>query len=188
MPGRTPKEAHDAFLTPLIQTLGCLTWEPIQRDEKPVDVGITKAIALGLPGSPVQLTGNLQDGSHPALFVGIEYVIVEDSDAARAAERFRIATRKYTQHVYNSLREDVLLYHWHPDTAHDGPHLHMGRTQLGGNPAIPADAHIPTARVAVESLVLFLIEELGVVPIHSTYSAIIRPHLANFVQHRNWHA
>jgi hypothetical protein len=175
-------------LTPLIQTLGCLTWEPLRRDEKPVEVGISKGISLGLPGAPVQLQGELQDGSQPSLFVGIEYVLVEDREAARAADRFRVSTRKYTHHLYNSLHEEVLLYHWHPDTAFEGPHLHVGRTQLGANPAVPSVAHIPTARVAVESLALFLIEELGVRPIHDTYSDIIRAHLTNFVQHRRWHA
>ena len=142
---------------------------------------------LGSPKSPVELDGELTDGSHAGLFVGIEYEIVENSGAA-AAMRFRVSTRKYTYHVTSSLGQEVLLYHWHPDRDFDGPHLHLGKEQFSANPAIPHDAHVPTARVALESLALFLIEEVGVRPVHSTYETIIGSHLDNFVANRNWHA
>lgn len=186
MPGRTEKQAHAAFVTPLREVLGCLTWRPLELDEKPIEVGVPKALSLGGPSAPVELDGTLPDGTQPALFVGMDYTIIEQTDVA-ADQRYRVTTDKYTYHLYSSLGEEVLLYHWHPDTAYTGPHLHVAQQQLSNNPNLRATMHVPTARLALESLALFLIDELGVTPLYPTYRQIIEGHLENFVAHRKWH-
>ncbi len=71
---------------------------------------------------------------------------------------------------------EVLSYHWHPDTySHvTTPHLHIGGGVAVWRPDL-AKAHIPTGMVTLDAVLLLAIEELAldVQPLRAEWRAIL---------------
>src|SRR2546427_10373337 len=80
---------------------------------------------------------------------------------------------------------DVLGYHWHPQErnaiAYPHLHLHHGAGTLQHN---LADAHLPTARIAIEDVIRCVITQQGVVPLRDDWEAILAETQAAFQQWR----
>jgi hypothetical protein len=86
---------------------------------------------------------------------------------------------------YRLSREDgaeMLSWHWHPQTGLHLPHLHVARGP------VPKAAHLPTARVSLESVIRLLVADLGVNPLRSDWSDVLTASEEPFVKHRRWHA
>jgi len=80
-----------------------------------------------------------------------------------------------------------LGYHWHP-TGHSDvtyPHLHLyaGAGTLHHN---LRKAHLPTARIAMEDVLRFVITQLRVIPLRGDWAVILTETQAAFEQWRLW--
>lgn len=79
-------------------------------------------------------------------------------------------------------------WHWHPSIqAYDFPHLHIDK----GMPDGLGKLHLPSGRVAIEQVMLFMIDDLGVSPAgkpdeRDTQVEILKATLERFKIHRTW--
>jgi hypothetical protein len=91
-------------------------------------------------------------------------------------------------HVVSDALTEVLLFHWHPNgkSTQQGPHLHVGSSQLTRSAVVSHKTHVPTGRVSLESVIELLISEFGVVPLRSDWQARLDESEQKFTQHRTW--
>ena len=183
MAGRTPPEAVNNFLAPLHRVLSCVTPEVISvgggyhRSDRPH--------VLFFQNNPVMLGRDRRF----ALKLIQQYRIVEGEEERGPG---KVSTVAY----YYTLRtpetpacpsQEVLGYHWHPQETHTltYPHLHLyqGAGALQHN---LIKAHLPTARIAIEDVVRFVITQLGVVPLRDDWEAILAETQDAFQQWRTW--
>lgn len=97
--------------------------------------------------------------------------------------QMRMSTRRYVYELSES-GSTLLGWHWHPASKRASqitwPHLHMPKASKY------AKAHVPTGRVALEDLLLFLINDMGAVPDRDNASAIIEETSQVHKAHRGW--
>jgi hypothetical protein len=78
-----------------------------------------------------------------------------------------------------------VAFHWHPENSGrvPWPHLHA----FGVHESVDLDRlHPPTGRVSIESVVRFLIEDLGVLPRRADWPAILERNEHLFHERRRW--
>jgi hypothetical protein len=107
---------------------------------------------------------------------------------AEDAERgpWAVTTLGYSYELLDKYEQRIVAYHWHPDlnmpaTYPAFPHLHVGR--LFAHPSLPPDfrvhasalvrAHLPTARISIESIRRLAIRELGVEPLDERWEHVL---------------
>src|SRR3954452_8646492 len=122
LPGRTPREAVEAFSAPLRESLACIlppTAHLHAYGEKP---GQRCTLALLGQADPVRLPGPLQIG----LFITHTYEVVE---VGTGDERYRVHSQGYHYELSATDGTGLVVYDWHPDGQGAdpvaGPHLHM---------------------------------------------------------------
>lgn len=115
----------------------------------------------------------------------LEYELIETEDADRG--RWKVSTRKYMYHLVTDDHAEVLLFHWHPGTStQPGPHLHLGSSQLLPTAVVGSGGHIPSGRLSLETVVIYLIAEQGVVPRRSDWEKVLAENNAKFERWRTW--
>ncbi len=166
MPGRSPREALQRFIEPLQRTISCLT----------------SSIVLHT-GSAVSDTPHfIRLSDDPALIghdrrfafqLRLRYYIVR-TEVEREPWRVQTSEYAYTLSWGREPRENILAYHWHPAgrSPITFPHLHL---YAGAHIDIQSlqNAHIPTGWILSETVIRFLIEELGVVPLRPDWRQIL---------------
>lgn len=177
MAGKTPAEAYRRYRDPLETALGCIT--PGRLSVPPTsrfEVGRLYAVALN-DGVPVMLKGV----KGLTFSAGQTFRIVPASDDRSP---FNVQTVEYA-YVFEittvDARHEILAFHWTPEEQGKGyrtyPHLHIGSAMIAPSaPLLPRrfnKLHIPTSRVALESVVRFAIEEIGVTPRAKDWSRIL---------------
>jgi hypothetical protein len=120
------------------------------------------------------------------LSVALQYELVETDDPNRGP--WKASTRKYMYHVVTDDMTEVILFHWHPDgkSTQQGPHLHVGSSQLTRTSVVSHKTHVPTGRVALESVLDLLIRDFGVVPLRPEWEALLAESQNRFAQWRTW--
>lgn len=177
MAARTPGEAVEEFLDPIKVTLRCITDEGyvarIKRPGGPYPSLFQRGLAVldrGRGRSPLQLAL-----THSYL--------VESGEGGRAPWRLRTASWIYKIADANGVT--ILEFHWHP--ANSGrvtwPHIHAYGTHVSLE---LHKLHPPTGRISIESVVRFLIEDLGVVPRRADWPAILDRNERLFRERRTW--
>lgn len=63
------------------------------------------------------------------------------------------------------------------------PHLHV---KPATTPIDLSAAHVPTGRVAIEAVVRFLLEEMGVAPQRADWDAVLAANERAFIGKRSW--
>jgi hypothetical protein len=97
-----------------------------------------------------------------------------------------VKTEGYAYRLNDEMGAEILSYHWHPlDQGVIYPHLHLKRGAQIGRAELQK-CHMPTGRVAIESVVLFLIETFGVKPLREDWSGVLRTNFDLFNRHRTW--
>lgn len=141
-----------------------------------------RAISVPRPGGFAPLRGE----SRLQVSFAMEYEIVESPDPKRGP--WKVRTRQYRYHVVAADMTEVLLFHWHPDgkSSQQGPHLHVGSSQLTPSAVVNRKAHVPTGRVALESVIELLITDLNVVPLRSDWHEVLGEGRAAYQQYRTW--
>jgi hypothetical protein len=179
LPGRTQREADEAFLAPLRRALSCLT--PAQLFVSPP--AAVRALLLSggdLSGTDLRLRSSVIDGGL-LLRLRQQFHSVEDPDAA-AAQRWHISTLAYDYRLSRATDSaELLSWHWHPRTGVPFPHLHV--TATGWN----RRSHVPSGRVSVEAVLRLLLSELGVPPKREDWANVLDDSEALFIKHRRWH-
>jgi hypothetical protein len=178
--GRTPEEAVRNFLEPLAAAVACVTdqgfvsWRP----------------RTGEPWRTAHFQGHFaildrRNGQALKLELRHRYAV---SEAQGQRGLWAVSTAEYIYEVADERDDAIAAWHWHPrsgqagDEAHS-PHLHA----YGARDTLTLHKlHLPTGRVPIEAVIRFLIEDLGVVPRHVDWSAILDRHEAVFRQTRSW--
>lgn len=172
MPGRTEREAEQAFLAPLAKALSCIARAKFQTIQK------NGSKFLLLEGVELKGAWNL------TLEVTHFYRLLSNADAS-TSERYRVSTLSY---FYTFLEEpgapEVVSYQWHPagNSEFLGPHLHIGSG--AGVPPWLSKCHLPSGRVSFEQIVLLAIEGFGVKPLRSDYREVLQASHDRFTRYR----
>jgi hypothetical protein len=180
LPGRTCREAVDAFLTPLQDTLACVVKAKITLSEGGYNTaGRIHGLTLNRDQA-VKLRGPKQ----LLLRVQMNYEIVPVEEPGRPP--WRVTTHAYNYEVQNSSGEGVVSYHWHPKGKVKGPHIHLGHTQLAKDVVLHNKLHLPTARMSLEGVVRHCIEELWVESLRDDWDPVLATRQADFETYRRW--
>ncbi len=140
MPGRTPKEAVDAYIEPLRTAASCLKGFGKIMLAKPVkNVGDQSTWMLcGEDGMELPKFGSLYATQ------AFELVETDPQRFDISKGRFRVSTRMYLYKVRTPSYE--VRWHWHPggNSHEQRPHVH---------PSFNLEAHLPTARCVFEEII-----------------------------------
>lgn len=171
MPGRTEREAAEAFLGYFQETIACLTSQQLTAFQQS-----RKLYRVYLDPPAV-----LQTRSGARLVVSITQVfgVIEDA----ATNRCKAKTHHYSYVLYqmtDEASEEILSYHWHPqDSAVHSPHLHVR--------CVPR-VHFPTSRVCIEDFVWMVIQYYGARATRrkSEWTAILERNKKAFEKMASW--
>lgn len=176
MPGKTPREAVQAYIDPLQKSLALISEGVLRCDNRD---RIDDLSVLRLP-DPVSLHGR----SH--LFIGMvqQYRIIKDPNNGP----FRVTTAHYKYTLETEDSEEIIGYHWHPE----GPspvryaHLHLGAGAQIGRSELDGRAHFPTGRVAFEDFVKLLIDVFDVKASRPTWRQALDRTKGLFERYKRW--
>jgi len=190
MPGRTESEAADAYRDPIATALACIAdgsrfqfrrYVPIaQQTSGPIQFTLDNA-------NEVHLGGEQNVKLHVS-----QHVVFVDSDDPK--KPLRMSTRGY---MYLLATDRVMInWHWHPKTSASRnvdpsirPHVHTTHLEIDtGKQSKIARLHVPTGRVAIEQVVRYAIEELGVKALNDDWNKLITESEALHIRHRGWHS
>ncbi len=170
MPGRDQKEAWRAFKDPISRAVGCL-----DMSARLVERRFENGVMLLGSSSP-----GIKFGDALMLVFSLQLEPVKDAD------QWRMTTRRYDFTLVSRTRstEVVFGWHWHPASKRSRityPHVHV--------PSASAfkTRHIPTGRVALEDVILFGFDDLGVLPAHQDARRIVAEVRDKHRQYRSWH-
>jgi hypothetical protein len=99
---------------------------------------------------------------------------------------WRVHTSAYYYRLDDETDAEILSYHWHPENEEDrDPHLHLKKGAMIGREELQR-AHLPTGRVAIERVILFVIREFGVRPMRPDWEEILLTNVDLFERYRTW--
>lgn len=135
------------------------------------------AVAFGRTAEPVSLPANAGGSSGLLLDVRHQYAIVLDGTVG-SSPSWRVSSRAYEYRILDHQAEELLVYHWQPNSIAGGPnfpHLHVSAT-LSAQTAFSArqpfrldSRHLPTGRVSLEAVIRLLIAEFGIAYRHRNW-------------------
>jgi hypothetical protein len=174
LPGKSAAEARENFLRPLRRSLSCLT--SAQLFVPRVKPGELEALALS--ADPL-LVHSRRLGSDVQFLLGHQFRLVQDG-----RRLWHVSTTMYRYQLSLPDGTELIAWHWHPVTVGQ-PHIHAEAGPLGRR------LHIPCSRVTVESVIMFLIDELRVRPVavHAAdYAEVLAATERKHIQYRRWNA
>lgn len=170
MPGATPEEALDAFVTPLQNVLNCLASGHNFKIRHLDD----DSILVATPADGVALTRD----------VGLQAVLIVKPVIKNGQHAVSTRSYKYTIYQNTLSRPTRYMWHWHPESRRSPvtyPHFHTP-------PGIYlSKRHFPTGRVAFEDIALFALDELGLSTDNPDAREKIASHRALHAENRSWH-
>lgn len=177
-PARSDSEARSRYTGYLQRALSCVSqavWTTGPPPRGPED-----ALALSTSEDPVRLR---TEGD--PLFLTAGQLFHFTDHPVYTGER-KVSTDAYSYHVRSSdiPNGEMFQWHWHPDVeGRSECHIHIGavhepRGHLGR-------LHVPTSRVSFEQVLLFLIHELGVVPIREDWQDVLQDTEKRFEEYRS---
>lgn len=181
--GKAPREAFDAFVSPLQRALSCISDAVFVRSYGSATPGGIRSIIAPTAGRFVPLRGENRLHFSAAL----QYEIVKTDDPDRGP--WKVSTKKYMYHVVTGDMTEVILFHWHPEVPpgpQRGPHLHFGSSQLTRSAVVSHRTHVPTGRVSLESVIELLITDFNVVPRRADWKETLDESRQRFHDWRTW--
>lgn len=186
MPERNAHQAVSAFVEPLQGVASCLTHEQFVLSPGAYSgVGI-HAVRLGT----ADFVG-LRSGREIYNFMAqIEFDVVENPAAERAAERMRVRTRGYRYHLLTEDFVEIVMWHWHPTgrSRVTAPHMHIGKSQIVATGVSHVLQQVPSGRVSFEEVAIHLVTEVRVATLRPRDDAlnVMFESAQNFYRHRSW--
>ncbi len=183
MPGNSPSEAVENFVTPIKDALSCLGDSAvIYRDHPPLDTIQTLTLNGG-EGLEVPVDGDYA----PKLLIEVEmsYLVIHCPDDEDRGP-YRCTTCAYILRIKQGNAE-LMSFHWHPGqnvSPERLPHFHVGESRLPQMQTL----HIPTPRVSVEEFIQTTIEAFGVRPTvdEKTWRELLDSTLGPHREYRSW--
>lgn len=178
MPGRTPKEAFDAFIEPIQKVVACL--------------GIAKLTpSPGGRTEPGQVHAWTLNGERGMAFSGgwhfeaqMHYSFVQGA----VSGEWRVQTHGYR---YRLALQGTHLWriHWHPSltSTYHMPHVHLNLAQPGEVPHATMDQHHPTGRMSLEDAVEWVFNNQSIAPARDDWRAVLEETRSQHVRYRTWH-
>jgi hypothetical protein len=101
---------------------------------------------------------------------------------------WRVKTLAYEYNIERwDDHQEIVCFHWEgAESANPNPHIHIGFAATDESLPIGPKHHIPSGRVAIEDVVRFAIEEVGVQPVKGTWHSIVESAKGLFAKHKNW--
>jgi hypothetical protein len=178
VPGDSPSEAFQEYVSPLQRVLSCVTHSVLVRKG---DIVPDASLFLTLADTAARLKGDSDLG----LSISQRFQIVESSDG-RGRPWWRVHTLWYAYKIEAWDGPEIMSFHWHPDLPVKLPHLHISAGAAGALRRELQRAHIPTGRVALEDVVRFLIESFGVQTIREDWESVLDETAALFRRFATW--
>lgn len=142
-------------------------------------------LSPGPGGSPVRLQ---RESGGAIYFTALQRFVVIPDNRFRFGE-WKVSTREYKYAIYEAPTRDslkpVIEWHWHPASDPPWPHIHV-RADERVCGATSRKLHIPSGRVAFETVVHFLIDELGVKPACRDWRELTRSARERFETFQTW--
>lgn len=185
MPGRKPGEAYEAFHHPLRVAASCLDASAHWAVDRSRNVGDVVQTSLN---SARPLSLSVEDGRRLGLLGTISVEIIEDVTNGP----YRVTTREVAYELVDlssdsSKGERLVAWHYHPGgPGVTYPHMHLPKVLRVDDSWGIAKSHVPTGRVAFEDIVLYLIEELHVIPARYDFSEKLRASRDLHKRYRSW--
>jgi hypothetical protein len=176
MPGRTPREAFEAFITPIERASSCLGSVKVT-----VSPGGRTAPEMEHVWSLNLMRGFAAKGWHFEAAMG--YKITQDDAPGRGPWRVRTLAYRYRLAVPE---HDVFRLHWHPN-GHSPvtyPHLHAALEPKDRMPG-SLDAHLATGRMTFENALRWAFE-LGMPAARADWSERLAEAEAAHLRYRSW--
>jgi len=166
---RTPREAVDVFMQPLQLSLSCITDAVLNyRSYSNKDYPSQEPLPLTINnGYSVPL---LVDDD---LFLSFRMFYRVDFDSTGCGS-WEAAVAAYSYLLNDRDHQEILSYHWHPDTPNSVgfPHMHLGAgTGMARRELFRA--HLPTGRITLEDMVRLTIIEFGVQPYRDDWREVL---------------
>jgi hypothetical protein len=155
VPGKTPREAVQNYVTPLQQAVSCVSKAVLRPSG--YDPSDEPLVLLSQQMPDRLATTDLY------FDVAQWFRIIEDP----ANGPWRVTTEGYKYTIETEDGEEILGYHWHPRSLSHirEPHLHLGTgARIGRSELETAKAHLPTGRVSMEDFIQLLIEVFAAHP------------------------
>lgn len=184
MPGRTQQEALDAFKDPIQQAVSCLGQAKVLLSTPAQDETAARALTLNHSGYMSLRQVNRPNPRVIDFHMTINFHLAKQPEL----ENWKVQTDAYRYRLVVDASES-LLFHWHPEgrSSFDRPHLHVGNRELAKHALLSGKAHVPTARVSLEEVVNFLIQDLGVPPATKDWESRLLSSAEIFRRYRSWH-
>lgn len=182
MAGKTPYEAVKNYLNPIQLSLSCISHTVITVSPRGYENFDGHSHSLLIErGYPIKLPA-----SSGTYYLGIrhQYIIVE-AEGDRGP--YKVSTKAYEYKILNDKKQEILAYHWHPQSQVKYPHLHI--KQVSGSPiSVLQKAHIPTSRIAIEDIVALLLDpnSFGVNPHRNDWETILESGRNKFHTWKTW--
>lgn len=179
MAGRSPAEAVTSYLQALQLALSCVTPAVLNVSGGYYISDAPHALVLNR-GLPVELRSN------PRLKISVsEWYRIVVSAGVRGPWKVSIASYYYD--VSDASDRTFFAYHWHPDLRSEvtHPHLHLGWAAQVSDER-PANAHLPTSRIALEEVIRLLIREFGVEPLRTDWATVLDETQERSALYRTW--
>ena len=177
-PARTDSEARRRYLGHLQRSLSCVSSSAVWRYGPSPRPGIF--VTLSVP--PV--VGLSRGSEAAALYLRATQEFHYDDHPDFPGERkVVIDAYAYTLSESAELTAELLAWHWQPEDG-QGPHMHIGRAhpRLGELGRF----HVPSGRVALEEVLRFAVDDLGVIPARPDAREVLDETLERFRRYRSW--
>jgi len=176
MPGRTPREAFQAFITPIKAASSCLGSVKVTVSPGGMSAPDTEHV-WSLNG----MGGFTAKGWHFEAAMG--YTIIRDDRPDRGPWRVRTLQYRYRLAVPE---HDVFRLHWHPNglSPVNYPHLHAALEPKDRMPG-SLDAHLATGRMTLEDALRWAFE-LGMPAARSDWAKRLDDAEAPHLRYRSW--
>jgi hypothetical protein len=165
--GKTANEAISSYVGIHQQAVQCITNDVLRAGTYPSS---EPSLSLVLArGEVVSLTGGLP---HLGLQMRQFYRLVDDREMPSRRRWSVLVTGYFYTFVLRNTGRELLAFHWHPYViAKAFPHVHLEsglelRSDLAG-------LHVPTGPLALEDIIRFAIEELGIRPRVRHWAAVL---------------
>ena len=178
MPGKTPAEAIQAYISPLQQSLSCFGKTLIRSNG--YGPGVLHAATLSEP--TVQVVTQEEEILNLSFIQQFEV-------RKTLLGLWKVTTRSYLYSVEDEAGQEIIAFHWHPDSGDSPihfPHMHICH---GAGVSIRPEVrniHFRTDRIAFEDFALILIDDFHVVPDRDDARAVLEANLGKFKAHRSW--
>ncbi len=179
MPGASPYEATEAFLTPLRDALSCVAHAKIITSP-----GGRHSVDLSHAWT-INDDQGADLGHGRVLTARMRYRIIRDDRQEYGP--FRVTTEAYMYQLADGAHEMFAL-HWHPigQSLEKLPHLHLGDKVLRNDAPITSRSHMSMPRASFEQAVRWAIE-FGTVPLVQDWDDRLTLCETRFKLFRSWH-